>query len=113
LRTILAQTTAPLLLIHDGARYHTSQATTPFVAQHADRLTGPPLPSYSPDDNPMEYLWKKTKKRATQNKYCKEFALWTVSVEKALAYFVVHPEMVWGLCGCYGEESGLELEQAA
>src|SRR5437870_3159812 len=30
LRTILAQTTAHLCLIHDGARYHTSQATTIF-----------------------------------------------------------------------------------
>ena len=94
LRTILAQTTAPLFLIHDGARYHTSQATTQFLAQHADRLTVHPLPSYSPDDNPIEYLWKKTKKRATHNQYFKEFALLTVSVEKALAYFAVHPEMV-------------------
>src|SRR5947208_5431260 len=65
LRTILAQTTAHLFLIHDGARYHTSQATTQFFAQHAARRTGYPLPSYSPDYKPIEYLWKKTKKRAT------------------------------------------------
>ena len=64
-RTLLAQTTAHLFLIPDGARYHTSQATTQFLAQHADRLTVCPLPSYAPDDNPIEYLWKKTKKRAT------------------------------------------------
>ena len=74
-RTILAHTTAPLVRIHDGARYHTSLATTQFLAQHADRLTVHPLPSYSPDYNPMEYLWKKTKKRATHNQYCKEFTL--------------------------------------
>ena len=114
LRTILAHTTEHLFLIHDGARYHTSQATTQFLAQHADRLTVHPLPSYSPDYNPIEYLWKKTKKRATHNhQYCKEFALLTGSVEKALAYFATHPETVLGLVGRYCEESGLELEQAA
>jgi transposase len=104
LRTILAQTTAHLFLIHDGARYHTSQATTLFVAQHAERLTVYPLPSYSPAYNPIEYLWKKTKKRATHNQYCKEFALLTGALEKALAYFATHPEMVLGLFGRYCEE---------
>jgi transposase len=113
LRTSLAQTTAHLFLIHDGARYHTSQATTQFLAQHATRLTVHPLPSYSPDYHPIAYLWKKTKKRATHNQYFKEFALLTVAVEKALAYFAAHPKMVLGLFGCYCEESGLELEQAA
>ena len=113
LRTILAHTTEHLFLIHDGARYHTSQATTQFLAQHAERITVHPLPSYSPDDNPIEYLWKKTKKRATHNQYFKAFALLTVSVDKALAYFATHPETVLGLLGRYCEESGLELKQAA
>src|SRR5438067_562482 len=112
-RTILAQTTAHLFLIHDGARYHTSQATTQFFAQHAARRTGYPLPSYAPDYKPIEYLWKKTKKRATHNQYFKEFALLTGAVEKALAYFATHPETVLGLFGRYCEESGLELAQAA
>jgi len=113
LRTILAQTPTHLFLIHDGARYHTSQATVHFLAQHAERITVHPLPSYSPDYNPIEYLWKKTKKHAPHNQYFKDFALLTVSVEKALAYFAAHPETVLGLFGRYCEESGLELEQAA
>ena len=61
----------------------------------------------------MEYLWKKTKKRATHNQYFKEFAALTMSVDKALAYFATHPEMVLGLFGLYCEESGFELKQAA
>jgi hypothetical protein len=61
----------------------------------------------------MEYWWKKTKKRATHNQYCKEFAALTVSVEKALAYFATHPATVVCLFGRYGEESGLELKEAA
>jgi transposase len=112
LQMILAQTTHHLFLIHDGARYHTSASTQAFLVVHSDRITAEPLPSYSPDYNPIEYLWKKTKKQATHNKYFKEFAALTVSVEKALAYFATHPDTVLGLFGRYCEESGLELQQA-
>src|SRR5919202_5475385 len=110
---LLAQTTQHLFLIHDGARYHTSAATQAFLAAHRHRITVEPLPSYSPDYNPIEYLWKKTKQRATPNRYFKEFAELTVSVEKALAYFATHAETVAGLFGRYCEASGLELKQAA
>src|SRR5262244_333433 len=113
LQMILAQTTHHLFLIHDGARYHTSASTQAFLVVHSDRITAEPLPSYSPDYNPIEYLWKKTKKRATHNKYFKEFAALTVSVEKALTYFATHPDTVLGLFGRYCEESGLALQQAA
>src|SRR2546422_3334318 len=113
LQMILAETHEHLFLIHDGARYHTSAATQAFLVAHSDRITMEPLPSYSPDYNPIEYLWRKTKQRATHNKYFKEFAVLTVSVDKALAYFATHPEDVLGLFGRYCEESGLELKQAA
>ena len=113
LQMILAQTTQHLFLIHDGARYHTSAATQAFLAAHRDRITAEPLPSYSPDYNPIEFLWKKTKQRATHNKYFKEFIALTVSVDKALAYFATHPDTVLGLFGRYCEESGLELKRAA
>lgn len=113
LQMIMAQTTEHLFLIHDGARYHTSASTQAFLVAHSERITEHPLPSYSPDYNPIEYLWKKTKQRATHNKYFKEFLALTVSVDKALAYFATHPETVLGLFGRYCEESGLELKQAA
>src|SRR5215475_8715830 len=113
LQMILAHTQEHVFLIHDGARYHTSAATQAFLLAHSDRLTEYPLPSYSPDYNPIEYLWKKTKQRATHNKYFKEFAMLTVSVDKALAYFATHAKEVLGLFGRYCEESGLGLKQAA
>jgi transposase len=113
LQRIMAHTTAHLFLIHDGARSHTSASTQAFLAAYRERITEHPLPSYSPDDNPIAYLWKKTKKRATHNQYFKDFAVLTVSVDKALTYFATHPDTVLGLFGLYGEESGLELKQAA
>jgi transposase len=76
-------------------------------------LTEHPLPLYSPDYNPIEFLWRKTKKRATYNKYFKEFAAVVVSADKALAYFAAHPEMVLELLGLYCKESAFELKQVA
>jgi transposase len=113
LQTIMAQPQAHLFLIQDGARYHTSKSPQAFFTAHADRITEHPLPLSSPDYNPIAYLWKKTKQRATHNQYFKEFVALTMSVDKALASFATHPETVLGLFGRYGEESGLELQQAA
>jgi transposase len=52
-----------------------AQRPSVFVAAHRDRITVEPLPSYAPDDNPIAYLWKKTKKRATHNQYFEACAL--------------------------------------
>jgi hypothetical protein len=45
--------------------------------------------------------------------HAKEFTELTVSVDKALAYFAAHPDMILELFGLYCEEGGLELKQAA
>ena len=50
-----------------------------------DRLTVFQLPSYTPDYNPTEFLWKKMKQRATHNQYCPVFEALASSVENALA----------------------------
>jgi hypothetical protein len=47
------------------------------------------------------------------DQYFTEFVALTVSVERALAYFATYPEIVLCLFGCYCEESGLELKEAA
>ena len=80
LQMIMEQTTQHLFLIHDGARYHTSAATQAFLAAHRERITGEPLPSYSPDYNPIEYLWKKTKKRATHNQVAPQLTVVTSTI---------------------------------
>jgi transposase len=56
---VLSQTTQHVVVIQDGARYHTSKAMQQFFDTHADRLTIEQLPAYSPDFNPIEHLWKK------------------------------------------------------
>jgi transposase len=113
LQMIMRQTRRHLFLIHDGARDYTSQATKQFFETHHKRITAHPLPSYSPDYNPIKYLCKKTKQRGTHNKYFKEFEALMVYVEEALAYFSTYADEVLCLFGRYQEESGLDLQQAA
>src|SRR5258708_979695 len=104
LLSVLAQTTKPLILIQDGAKYHTSKATQEFFAQHRDRLTVYRLPSYSPDYNPIEYLWRNTKKDATHNKYFAQFQEVLGSVEHTLNKFAHDAEAVFRVFGQYCKE---------
>ncbi|MGB8647577.1 MAG: IS630 family transposase [Anaerolineae bacterium] len=112
LLSVLGQTRKPIFLLQDGAKYHTSKATRAFFAQHAARLTVYQLPSYSPDYNPIESLWKKLKKRATHNKYFEQFAAVIESVEKALSYFAEQPGEVLSVMGQYLDETGLPRQLA-
>jgi transposase len=110
LATVLASTDQPIMLIQDGAKYHTAAATKEFMAAHAARLSVYQLPSYSPDYNPIEHLWKNMKRRTTHNRYFPEFALVCASVEEGLAHFQAHPTEVKRLMGTYLDHmAGLNL----
>jgi hypothetical protein len=110
-RFVLGQTTGHLFWIQDGARYHTCASTQQFFEEYRQRITVWQLPSYSPDYNPIEYLWRNTKTEATHNKYFAQFEHLTTAVEKTLADFAAAPLQVLGLFGRYGEETGLLPQQ--
>jgi transposase len=61
------------LLIEDGAAYHGSKVVKDFLAQETHQLTVERLPAFSPDYNPIEKLWKNTKRDATHLKYFEQF----------------------------------------
>ena len=105
LASVLDQTTGPLILLQDGASYHRAAATQEFFAAHAERLTVYQLPSYSPDYNPIEHLWKNLKKRTTHLRYFPEFTDLCTSVAEGLAYFQAHPQAVTRLMGPYLEQT--------
>jgi transposase len=110
LATVLAATDQPIMLIQDGAPYHTAAATRAFIAAHSARLSVHQLPSYSPDYNPIEHLWKNMKKRSTHNRYFPEFDLLCATVEEGLAYFQAHPAEVKRLMGTYLDHmAGLDV----
>ena len=103
LDTVLAQTTTPLIVIQDGAKYHTAVRTKEFAATHAARLTLVQLPGYSPDYNPIEYLWKATKGHS-HNRYFPTFERLTTTVDQALTHFAAHPAAVKRVMGRYLDE---------
>jgi hypothetical protein len=110
LTTVLAQTRKPLFLVQDGAPYHVAAVVKQFFATHARRLHVTQLPSYSPDYNPIEFLWRATKRQATHNRYFPEFTALIGSVEEALAFFAAHPGRVMALFGFYLHRMGAAAE---
>lgn len=109
LLSVLAQTSEHIFLIQDGARYHTSKAMQLFFGHHQARLTVCPLPAYSPDYNPIEYLWRNLKKRCTHNKYFAQFTELVTAVDSGLALLATQPAEVLRVFGLYCDESGLSL----
>jgi len=58
-----------LCLILDNSRYHHAKMLKPWLEKHKEELILEFLPPYSPQLNPIERVWKETRKKATHNKY--------------------------------------------
>jgi putative transposase len=56
-----------VVLIWDNITTHHSQSVQKFLAANSDWLTVVNLPSYSPDLNPIEYLWSAWKRTYLAN----------------------------------------------
>ncbi|WP_396124668.1 IS630 family transposase [Acaryochloris marina] len=108
LTQVLQQTHKHIILIQDGARYHTSKATKQFFDQQSARLTPFQLPTYSPDFNPIEFLWKKLKKRSTHLRFFKQFDDLVQQVDEGLLYFSQTPNEITVLMGKYCKTLGTQ-----
>jgi transposase len=99
LTNVLEQIAGPIILIQDGAKYHSSAAIKPFFAANAERLTVFQLPTYSPDFNPIEKLWKSIKQKETHLQYFETFEALTAKVEQALVTFANARDEILSLFG--------------
>ncbi|MCP4041371.1 MAG: IS630 family transposase, partial [Gammaproteobacteria bacterium] len=97
LEEVLAKTRKHVIVVQDGARYHTSLAMREFIAEHQGRLTVFNLPSYSPDYNPIEKLWKKVKEKGTHMHYFPTFESLKKKVHESLEFFDYTPKEVLSL----------------
>ena len=79
---IAAQTTGPTTLVLDNARYQRCAA----VEAEAERLGIALLflPSYSPNLNLIERLWRFTKKKALRGRHYPDFATFRAAIDECL-----------------------------
>jgi transposase len=103
LKQIISKTRKHIILIQDRAKYHTSGSTKAFFEINRSRLTVFDLPSYSPDYNPIEKLWKKIKQNQTHLHYFPTFESLKDRVEEALLKFENAPQEIHSLFGFYDQ----------
>jgi len=69
LKALKAHLRQPLLVIWDGLRAHRSRVVREYLDSIKGHIQIAFLPAYSPDLNPVEYLWAWLKRHALAN-YC-------------------------------------------
>jgi transposase len=106
---VLSRNKRHVILIQDGAPYHVSRKTRDFFESKKDRLTVYRLPSYSPDYNPIEKLWKKIKEKHIHLHYFPTFGALKDKVQEALVAFEKRSVDVLSLFGFYRK---LEMSKA-
>jgi len=87
LKQLLSHFKTRIILIEDGAPYHKAKKVLAFIEEQP-RLTVYRLPSFSPDYNPIEKLWKNTKRDATHLKYFQTFEKLRESVVQAFEKYL-------------------------
>lgn len=99
LKKVLKRFPGKIILIHDGAPYHKSKETKEFMNSQ-ERLETVRLPSYSPEFNIIEYLWKKAKAK-THNIYFPDFQSLKKHVCRVLRSLQKNLSEVLILCSSY------------
>jgi len=58
-----------MVIVLDNARWHHARLLRPWLRRHRHVLRLEFLPAYSPDLNPIERVWKLTRRLCTHNRY--------------------------------------------
>ncbi len=69
-----AKTERKILLVLDNARFHHAVINREFLNSVNDKIILMYLPAYSPELNPIESFWKKTRRGVTHNRYFESLA---------------------------------------
>lgn len=69
IRYLLRSTKGKIYLILDNARWHRAKELNAFFKAHRNRLVFIFLPPYSPELNPIERVWRVTRRKVTHNRY--------------------------------------------
>ncbi len=66
---LLESTHGQIYLILDNAKWHRAKALKSFFEANQDRIVRIFLPPYSPELNPVERVWRITRRQVTHNRY--------------------------------------------
>lgn len=69
LRRITSRSRYPVIVIADNARYHHAKLHKPWRQTASRRFALDYLPPYSPELNPIERVWKLTRRTCLHNRY--------------------------------------------
>ena len=69
LRCVSSHSGRRVLVLADNARYHHARLHRPWRERATERFALEFLPAYSPELNPIERVWKLTRRQATHNRH--------------------------------------------
>ncbi len=98
LRQMSSRSGRRVVLIIDNARYHHAKLHADWRSQQAPQFILDFLPPYSPDLNPIERLWKLTRKLCLHNRYFPTLEDVVQSVESKFSEWTSGNEVVRKLC---------------
>lgn len=87
-----------VVIILDNAKYHHAILLKSFLQKYRKRLRLEFLPSYSPELNPIERVWKLTRRICTHNEYFPDLTALQKSVSGRLLIWEKPNEVLRKLC---------------
>lgn len=87
-----------MLLVLDNARYHHAVLLKPFLHKHRNHLSLIFLPSYSPELNAIERVWKLLRRFSTHNRYFESLELLKNAIKKQLRFWYRPNQTLIKLC---------------
>jgi transposase len=96
--TASTRTARRVVVIADNAKYHHARLHKEWRQQHAARFALDFLPPYSPDLNPIERVWKLTRRRCLHNRYFAQLQEVILAVETEFATWLKPNNTLRRLC---------------
>jgi transposase len=89
-----------VVLVVDNFIIHRSKVTSKLLERYADRLELCELPTYAPQLNVIELLWKHLRRKVTHNHLFESIAALITAVERFFAELDTQPATVLSVIGC-------------
>jgi transposase len=86
------------LVILDNARYHHAEELSEWLEKHRNKIELLFLPPYSPELNPIERVWKLTRRLCTHNRYFEALEDLVAVVEKQFIAWCQPNDVLRKLC---------------